>query len=156
MYLLHNVYSSLLVTPRGGGRNCQPSWTSVQKIWQRKKEKNKGKIACQCKHKLTEELEYQRWKWILDVLWNWRGTHPPHSLQATPAPFYSSQPAIETKLVIHGQKHTLSSNMSLSYAQKLWWEVLIKGDPCAFHREMKTQVTLTARNSFRMGNIRQS
>jgi len=27
--LLQRVYSSLLVTPLGGGRNCQPSWTSV-------------------------------------------------------------------------------------------------------------------------------
>lgn len=28
-YLLQSVYSSLLVTPLGGGLNCQPSWISV-------------------------------------------------------------------------------------------------------------------------------
>lgn len=40
-YLLQRVYSSLLVTPRGGGRNCQPSWTSVDAQEKKKQKKNK-------------------------------------------------------------------------------------------------------------------
>lgn len=39
-YLLQRVYSSLLVTPRGGGRNCQPSWTSVDEQEKKKKKKH--------------------------------------------------------------------------------------------------------------------
>lgn len=49
-YLLHNVYSSLLVTPRGGGLNCHPSRTSAQSAGQTQMERRRGREREERKH----------------------------------------------------------------------------------------------------------
>lgn len=51
-YLLQRVYSSLLVTPLGGGRNRQPSWTSVEVVsriirpWEFAHKSNNTAVLC--------------------------------------------------------------------------------------------------------------
>lgn len=132
MYLLHNVYSSLLVTPRGGGRNCQPSWTSVQRKKNKTKER-KRKIACQRKHQAHRRARISERKMdpgcyeteeeltLLILFRQLRHHFTPHSLQLKQSLWFTGK----------------NTHYHLTCLLVMWWEVPVKGDPCAFTEKWK-------------------